>query len=360
MTVWTHLTRDHTSTRNTSKASPKTSKTSSTPPPTSGTSRFSAESTPTVCPPPGLRLQCPQAFGAGLSINHPRNGDLRRWSTHFASRTFTLRMSTLLLAVATCATAFSGETRTWTDKTGNSITAELIAVQDGNVVLRQADGSQLTVPIKQLSPADREFVEGKPAHGTKRASKRPDAAIAEIAEQFFTELRSEKREVAGESLTKKAQEPREGRQVAARRPARARRRQSLDPRRPCQARRQSGRDSRASPRRRPDAQNQAPPPPGRRPVADLRDERDVSRRREVDQLRSRSRQGRGGRSARRARRQTVRIRRHDARRQAARPRRATRARSCSSTSGRPGADHAARKCPTCSPTIRSTSTMAST
>jgi thiol-disulfide isomerase/thioredoxin len=116
------------------------------------------------------------------------------------------RLLALVFAFATCATALSGETRTWTDKTGKfKITAELVAVQDGNVVLRQADGSQLTIPIKRLSPADRELVEGKAEHSKKRSSNRPDAAFAEIAERFFTELRSEKRDTAAESLTKKAQ-----------------------------------------------------------------------------------------------------------------------------------------------------------
>ena len=39
--------------------------------------------------------------------------------------------------LATCATALAGETRTWSDKSGKfSITAELIAVQQGHVVLR--------------------------------------------------------------------------------------------------------------------------------------------------------------------------------------------------------------------------------
>jgi peroxiredoxin len=125
--------------------------------------------------------------------------------------TSSARWFAFALAVATCGTALAAESRTWTDKTGKfTITAELVAVQGGNVVLRQSDGSQLTIPIKQLSLADRELVEGKadgkPARGAKRASHRPDAAIAEVAEQFFTELRSEKRDTAAELLTKKAQE----------------------------------------------------------------------------------------------------------------------------------------------------------
>ena len=118
------------------------------------------------------------------------------------------RWIALALAAASCGTALAAESRTWTDKSGKfTITAELIAVQDGNVVLRQADGSQLTIPIKRLSAADRDLVEGKsgdkPERGAKRTSNRPDAAIAEVAEQFLSALRGEKRDAAAESLTKK-------------------------------------------------------------------------------------------------------------------------------------------------------------
>jgi peroxiredoxin len=116
------------------------------------------------------------------------------------------RLLALLLLCTTCATAIAAEPRTWTSKSGGTITAELVAVQDGNVVLRQANGNQLTVPIQQLSAADRQLVEGKSERGNKRASRRPDSEFAELAEKFFTELRSEKRDTAAELLTKKAQE----------------------------------------------------------------------------------------------------------------------------------------------------------
>jgi peroxiredoxin len=116
------------------------------------------------------------------------------------------RIVVVLFLCATCATTVAGETRTWTSTSGATITAELVAVQGGNVVLRQADGTQLTVPIKLLSPADRELVEVKPERSNRRSSNRPDGEFAEIAENFFTELRNEKRDAVIELLTKKAQE----------------------------------------------------------------------------------------------------------------------------------------------------------
>jgi hypothetical protein len=109
--------------------------------------------------------------------------------------------------LVTCTTALAGEPRTWTDKSGkHSITAELVAVQQGSVVLRQADGRQLTVQIKSLSAADRALIEGLVSPESARGRAPKGNAIIEAAEQFFTELRSEKRDVAGESLTAKAQE----------------------------------------------------------------------------------------------------------------------------------------------------------
>lgn len=117
------------------------------------------------------------------------------------------RMVAIGVVLVTFTAAF-GETRTWSDKSGNfSIAAELVAVQHGNVVLRADDGRQLTVPIKRLSDDDRAFVEGlsSPDSSSRRSPPKGNA-VAEIAQQFFNELRSEDRNVAGESLTAKAQE----------------------------------------------------------------------------------------------------------------------------------------------------------
>lgn len=117
------------------------------------------------------------------------------------------RWTALAITCFVCDAALAAESRTWTDKSGKfSMTAELIAVQQGNVVLRRTDGQQLTVPLKNLSTADQTFVEGLTSPKSGGKSESPTKAIAAIAEQFFNELRSEKREVAGESLTKKAQE----------------------------------------------------------------------------------------------------------------------------------------------------------
>jgi hypothetical protein len=49
--------------------------------------------------------------------------------------------------------------RTWTDASGSfTVEAELVEVAEGNVRLRMADGSLVTVPLAKLSEADREHV----------------------------------------------------------------------------------------------------------------------------------------------------------------------------------------------------------
>lgn len=48
--------------------------------------------------------------------------------------------------------------RTWTENDGkHKVEAELVAVQDGTVTLRKADGKEVKVALKRLSEADQEF-----------------------------------------------------------------------------------------------------------------------------------------------------------------------------------------------------------
>jgi hypothetical protein len=54
----------------------------------------------------------------------------------------------------------TGAMRTWTDRTGkHQVEAELVAVNDGKVTLKKADGTTSTVPLEKLSEADRRFAE---------------------------------------------------------------------------------------------------------------------------------------------------------------------------------------------------------
>jgi len=50
------------------------------------------------------------------------------------------------------------ESRTWTSTDGNTIEAELISATDKDVTIRRTDGRRFTLPLENISEADREWV----------------------------------------------------------------------------------------------------------------------------------------------------------------------------------------------------------
>jgi len=117
------------------------------------------------------------------------------------------QLSTIVIVLATFAQAAAGEERVWTNATGKfTVTAELVEVQRGEVVLRKADGQQITVPLNRLSDTDRAFVRQHLAGGAPRDNEAAGKMIAEIAETFYSILRSPDRAAARRSLTTKAQD----------------------------------------------------------------------------------------------------------------------------------------------------------
>src|SRR4051812_10615308 len=100
------------------------------------------------------------------------------------------RLFVVVALLGTIAAAVLAEERTWTDKTGKFKTSgELVEVQDGQALLRRADGKEIKVPLERLSDADQQFIK---AHGD--ASSTPGAteatkAVADIATRFFSDLR---------------------------------------------------------------------------------------------------------------------------------------------------------------------------
>ena len=100
-----------------------------------------------------------------------------------------------------CSTA---EERLWTDVTGDStLMAEFVKVERGSAVLRTEDGREIDVPINKLSDRDRAFIRSQ---RTKPVAKPKQDGPAQIAEDFYNELRSEERKGAIEMLTPQAQE----------------------------------------------------------------------------------------------------------------------------------------------------------
>ena len=78
------------------------------------------------------------------------------------------------LLLATAFLIVQAEARTWTDRRGRTVEAELIEAQDGSAVLQKADGKKFTIKLSDLILADRRYVsENKPA---APATESPDQA----------------------------------------------------------------------------------------------------------------------------------------------------------------------------------------
>jgi thiol-disulfide isomerase/thioredoxin len=108
----------------------------------------------------------------------------------------------LLVAIAFVASA---EERTWSDKTGKfSVSAELVKVEEGKAVLRRADGKEIKVPLEQLSETDQSFLKANEKKPPAADAGAADAVIAEIATRFYSDLRSQERALAQQTLTTKA------------------------------------------------------------------------------------------------------------------------------------------------------------
>jgi len=93
------------------------------------------------------------------------------------------------LAIGTADVA-SGDTRKWTDSTGTfSAEAELVKLEGGIVTLKLAGGSLKKIPLRKLSPGDREFVES--------AATKPVGAVSssygrEFRGDYYPEIRNGK------------------------------------------------------------------------------------------------------------------------------------------------------------------------
>ena len=113
------------------------------------------------------------------------------------------RIAVGMLIVAACQFA-AAEVRLWTDATGDStMMAEFLRVERGNAVLRTEDGREKWVPINKLSDRDRAFIRSQRATANVKPKQH---GPAQVAEDFYNELRSEEREGAMEMLTPQAQE----------------------------------------------------------------------------------------------------------------------------------------------------------
>lgn len=93
------------------------------------------------------------------------------------------RYLTMLLLLLLASSSGFGQTRTWTDDTGEfTVEAELVAVIGKTVRLRKSDGGVIVVPLERLSEADRQHVQSHsetPA-ATTPATPEPEAGMKRV------------------------------------------------------------------------------------------------------------------------------------------------------------------------------------
>jgi len=148
---------------------------------------------------------------------------------------FTTHCATIALTFVCIFGTALAEVRTWTSADGKfKVAAELVGVQDDNVSLRKADGTEIVVPLAKLSEADRQFAIGGPSRPSALvpASAAPPATknelspalrpvaktpakpaatptalntVRDIAEKFYADLRTQERAAAAATLTPDAQ-----------------------------------------------------------------------------------------------------------------------------------------------------------
>ena len=112
------------------------------------------------------------------------------------------RSVAVMMAILTCVGAAVAEVRTWSDASGKfKVEAEFISSKDDKVVLRRADGKEITVPLSRLNDDDRKFVKEQAANESTPATD----GIRDIAEKFYKDLRTKERTEACGTLTDAAQ-----------------------------------------------------------------------------------------------------------------------------------------------------------
>jgi thiol-disulfide isomerase/thioredoxin len=117
-----------------------------------------------------------------------------------------LRLSAIVILLATVAEVASAEERTWSDATGKfSVSAELVEVQGGKALLRRVDGKEIKVSVERLCDADQAFIKTHDGSRLLPSAADADKAISDVATRFYSDLRTAERAVARQNLTKKAE-----------------------------------------------------------------------------------------------------------------------------------------------------------
>lgn len=120
----------------------------------------------------------------------------------FIRRTLRCAIFSLTTVVALAATA-RAEMRTWSDASGKfNVEAEFVAIDGEKVILRNADGKEIKVPLDKLSEEDQQAA--NELAGSEDSPTAPPEilkALEDLANEFYEDLRTTERTAAAKMLT---------------------------------------------------------------------------------------------------------------------------------------------------------------
>ncbi len=107
------------------------------------------------------------------------------------------KLLTLAVIGMLTASITAGEMRTWTDSKGRNVTAEMVGMKDGKVLMKLESGKTLAFPLNLLSPADQKFVRDNAPVDAGTAAQRIDQLVMKKLLQANIEIRNEITKVNG-------------------------------------------------------------------------------------------------------------------------------------------------------------------
>ncbi len=106
--------------------------------------------------------------------------------------------SAMVVILLVCV-ALPGIGRSWTDKKGKVIEAELVEVKKGVAILKQEDGKVLKLPVNRLSDEDQEFLKQQPEEKQPATGKAGEAGQADCRRRRRNDRRREPGDEQGDS-----------------------------------------------------------------------------------------------------------------------------------------------------------------
>jgi len=100
------------------------------------------------------------------------------------------KLATLALTGVFASTLLAGEMRPWTNTQGKQVTAEMVGLQNGKVLLKLESGKTVPFPLENLIAADQEFARGNAPVDTMTAAKEIDALVMNKLKTSYAEIKT--------------------------------------------------------------------------------------------------------------------------------------------------------------------------